>query len=128
MKNGRSLYNAEPSSWSRVAGRVALLVGVIPLLLLAFAWPASELAPRDLPLVVAGPTPAAERVAERLAEQQPGAFEVTVVADEAAARTAVLDREAYGAVVLAPEGRPPSWSPPPPRLPWRSCSPRPPRR
>lgn len=106
MKNGRSLYNAELSSWSRVAGRVALLVGVIPLLLLAFAWPASELDPRDLPLVVAGPTPAAERVAERLAEQQPGAFEVTVVADEAAARTAVLDREAYGAVVLAPEGPP----------------------
>jgi hypothetical protein len=106
MKNGRSLYNAEPSAWSRVAGRVALLVGVLPLLLLAFAWPASQLAPRDLPVVVAGPPPAAEQVSQRLAEQQPGAFDITVVADETAARTAVLGREAYGAVVLAPEGPP----------------------
>lgn len=67
------------------------------LMLIAFAWPAVNIAPRDLPLVVAGPQAAA--VAGQLAQREPGAFEITTVADESAARAAIADRDAYGAIV-----------------------------
>ena len=56
-----------------VAGQALL----IPL----FAAPAANLAPRDLPLAVAGPP----QVATQLEAQHPGAFEITQVADPAAA-------------------------------------------
>lgn len=67
------------------------------LMLLAFAWPATDIAPRDLPLAVAGPQ--AGLVQARLTDQHPGAFELTTVPDEAAARAAITDREVYGAIV-----------------------------
>src|SRR5690606_10175462 len=67
------------------------------LMLIAFAWPATNIAPRDLPLAVAGPQ--AEMVEARLAGQSPDAFELTTVPDEAAARAAIGDREVYGAIV-----------------------------
>lgn len=67
------------------------------LMLIAFAWPATNIAPRDLPLAVAGPQ--AEMVETRLAGQRPGAFELITVPDEAAARAAIGDREVYGAIV-----------------------------
>jgi hypothetical protein len=67
------------------------------LMLIAFAWPAANIAPRDLPLVVSGPQ--AGNVAERLDSHSPGAFEISTVTDESAARAALADREAYGAIV-----------------------------
>lgn len=67
------------------------------LMLIAFAWPASHTAPRDLPLAVSGPQ--AGMVVERLEQQSPGAFEPTVLPDENAAREAITDREVYGAIV-----------------------------
>ncbi|MGK8525224.1 hypothetical protein ACRS6B_28460 [Nocardia asteroides] len=67
------------------------------LMLIAFAWPAANIAPRDLPLAVTGPQ--AGMVAGKLAEHSPGAFEITTAADEDAARAAIEDREAYGAIV-----------------------------
>lgn len=67
------------------------------LMLIAFAWPATNIAPRDLPLAVAGPQ--AEMVQARLAGQNAGAFELTTVPDEAAARAAIGNREVYGAIV-----------------------------
>ncbi|WP_067471704.1 ABC transporter permease [Nocardia amamiensis] len=73
------------------------------LLLIAFAWPATNIAPRDLPLAVTGPQ--AGMVRDRLAELRPGAFEVSTPADEAAARVAIADREVYGAIVTG-DGRP----------------------
>lgn len=79
---------------------VALGVGAAllqALMLIAFAWPATNIAPRDLPLAVAGPQ--AAMVEARLTGQNPGAFELTVVPDEAAARAAIGDREVYGAIV-----------------------------
>jgi hypothetical protein len=86
-----------------------LLVAVVAVVLQAlliplFAAPAADLAPRDLPLVVAGPAPAAATVADRLAAERPGAFDVTVVADAATADQALRDRLAYGAVVLGADG------------------------
>ncbi|MCP2292740.1 hypothetical protein [Nocardia amikacinitolerans] len=67
------------------------------LMLIAFAWPAANIAPRDLPIAVAGPQAAV--VAERLAQHDPDAFEITTSADAAAARAAIEDREVYGAIV-----------------------------
>ncbi|MCM6773632.1 hypothetical protein NDR87_09140 [Nocardia sp. CDC159] len=66
-------------------------------LLIAFAWPAANLKPRDLPIVVAGPQ--AGMVEERLVQREPEAFEIATVADEAAARAAIERRDAYGAIV-----------------------------
>src|SRR3954453_15811783 len=75
-----------------VAGQALL----IPL----FAAPAANLAPRDLPLAVAGPP----QVAGRLAAQHPGAFEITQVTDPAAADTKIKDREVYGAILVTASG------------------------
>ncbi|MBB5918522.1 hypothetical protein BJY24_007434 [Nocardia transvalensis] len=76
-------------------GLVAALVQAV--MLIAFAWPAVNMKPRDLPVAVSGP--AAAVVAGKLAEHDSGAFDITTVSDEAAARTAVERREAYGAIV-----------------------------
>jgi hypothetical protein len=88
----------------RVIGVAALVVGLQVLLVALFAWPAIKTAPRDLPVVVAAPPPAAAALAQRLAAARPGAFDVTTVADETAAGTALRDREAYAAFVLRPRG------------------------
>ncbi|MFI6516317.1 hypothetical protein ACIBF1_12230 [Spirillospora sp. NPDC050679] len=87
----------------RRAAGVALAAALLQMIMiLAFAWPASRVEPRDLPLVAAGPQAAA--VAERLEQVRPGAFSVETLPDEAAARRALADREAYGAIVTTPAG------------------------
>jgi hypothetical protein len=84
---------------------VAIVAVVLQALLIPlFSAPAANLAPRDLPLVVAGPAPAAAAITDRIAAERPGAFDVTVVADAAAADRALRDRSAYGAVVLGADG------------------------
>src|SRR5215472_7315448 len=80
---------------------------VVPALLAAlaiaaFAWAAARIAPRDLPLGVAGPRAAA--VAGQLAARAPGAFAVHYYAGDAQARAAVRHRDVYGAVVTTPRG------------------------
>jgi hypothetical protein len=70
------------------------------LLVLWFAWPAARVAPRDLPIVVAGPAPAATALADRLRTGRPGAFQITTVPDASAADQALRDRTAYGAFVV----------------------------
>jgi hypothetical protein len=87
----------------RVVGAAVLVPLLVGLALAAFAWPAARLAPRDLPVGVAGPEPAAQAVRQRLA-QRPGAFAVHRYADEAAARSAIADREVYGAISVSPGG------------------------
>ncbi|KAF0845778.1 hypothetical protein [Nocardia caishijiensis] len=67
------------------------------LMLIAFAWPAVNLAPRDLPIAVAGPQ--AAQVGQQLQQRSPDAFAITTLADADAARTALADREVYGAIV-----------------------------
>jgi hypothetical protein len=83
---------------------IAVIIGVQALLMLWFAWPAQNAEPRDLPIVVAGPQQAADAFATQLRTTRPGAFEVTTVADAAAADGMLRDREAYGAFVLGPDG------------------------
>jgi hypothetical protein len=86
---------------------VLVVAGVVVLqaLLVAwFAWPSKNLAPRDLPIVVAGPAPAAAGVVDRLRTERPGAFQVGTVADSSAADAALRNRTAYAAIVLGPSG------------------------
>jgi hypothetical protein len=79
---------------------VALQALLVPL----FAGPAAGIAPRDLPIALAGPAGATAPIAVRLAAEHPGAFEVKLVADAAAADATIKDRSAYGAIVLGPGG------------------------
>ncbi|MER6120047.1 ABC transporter permease, partial [Streptomyces sp. NPDC001743] len=87
----------------RLVAVVLLVPVLVALALWAFAWPAARMAPRDLPVGVAGSAPAADRLQQRL-EQHEGAFEIHRYASEAAARTAIEDRSVYGAVVVSPKG------------------------
>ncbi|MFG3509580.1 ABC transporter permease [Streptomyces sp. NPDC047821] len=96
---------ATPASPTRRTAAVAVLVPLIAALALwAFAWPAARVAPRDLPIGVAGPPAATAQLQERLAQRGEGAFDVHRYEDEAAARAAVEDRVVYGAVVAGPRG------------------------
>jgi hypothetical protein len=84
----------------RSAAVVLLVVTVQALIVTFFAWPAIRTAPRDVPVVVAGPA----AVADRLASARPGAFEVRTVADAAAADQALRDRKAYAAFIVTAGG------------------------
>ncbi|MGY1695307.1 hypothetical protein ACI780_10365 [Geodermatophilus sp. SYSU D00814] len=79
---------------------VAAVAVLLTVVLTAFAWPAVRSAPHDLPLAVAGPPAAVGQVAGALHSAAPGAFDVRPVADEAAARGAIEEREVHGAVVV----------------------------
>jgi hypothetical protein len=90
---------APPAARAVLAVPVAVAV-LLTVVLTAFAWFAVRSAPHDLPLAVAGPAPAAAQVTAALDSASPGAFDVRTVGDEAAARTAIEEREVYGAVVV----------------------------
>ncbi|MBG6097065.1 hypothetical protein [Nocardioides luteus] len=82
------------------------LVTLLTLLITAFAWPSSEMEPRALPLAVAGPAEAVTQIETQLAATAgEDAFDVTAVADREAAVEAIEDREAYGAIVVGPQGQ-----------------------
>ncbi|ATO15094.1 hypothetical protein CO540_15685 [Micromonospora sp. WMMA2032] len=92
------------SPWTLAALLVGLTVVVQALLVPLFAAPAAHLAPRDLPVAVAGPPPATAELAARLAAARPGGFAVTRLPDAAAADRALRDREVYAAFVAGPDG------------------------
>ncbi|WP_328468315.1 hypothetical protein OHA21_51460 [Actinoplanes sp. NBC_00393] len=92
---------ASKSSWPEVAAVVGLLTVIISVLLTAFAWPAVRSSVHDVPIAVAGPAAATGQVTAALEQRMPGAFDVTLVADSAAAEAAILDREVYGAIDLS---------------------------
>ncbi|MCV2489081.1 hypothetical protein OF117_06870 [Geodermatophilus sp. YIM 151500] len=97
--------SSDPRSPARTAAALtAALVAVLAVLLTAFAWPAVRSQPRDLPVALAAPPAVADRIETGISAGRSGAFEVVRVADEAAARAAVADREVSGAVVVGPDG------------------------
>jgi hypothetical protein len=90
---------------SKGAVGLAAVVSIILALLVSwFAWPAKELEPRDLPVVVAGPPAATGLLTQQLQAARPGAFAVTVAADATAADAALRDRQAYAAFIIDPGG------------------------
>ncbi len=93
---------------TRLRGERALIAIVaVPVVLaiaiLTFAWPSANLAPRDLPIGVAGPAELTQPIEERLSEHE-GAFDVHHYPDREAAGRAIEDRDVYGAVVATPGG------------------------
>lgn len=89
---------ASPSPWSAVARAVALLTVAVSVLLTAFAWPSVRSSVHDVPIAVAGPAPAIGQIRAALHERLPGAFEITEVANTAAAEQLIRDRDVYGAI------------------------------
>src|SRR5690348_1729675 len=87
-----------------IAAVVAVIIVVQALMMLWFSLPAQEAEPRDLPVAVAGPREVADAVAQKLRAARTGAFEVTTVADAAAADRLLKDREIYGAFVVGQRG------------------------
>jgi hypothetical protein len=79
-------------------GAILVVPLVVAFALTLVAWPASNLAPRDLPVGVAGSGAVARGIETRL-EQRRGAFDVHRYRDAAQARAAILDRDVYGAFV-----------------------------
>jgi len=93
------------SGWRPVIAASAGLVTLLTLLLVAFTWPPSELEPRGLPIAVAAPAQASDAIGQQLAGAGADAFDVIAVGDRAAAVAAIEDREAYGAIVVGPDGQ-----------------------
>jgi hypothetical protein len=94
-----------PAEGRRVAGVVVGLTAALTVLLTAFAWPASQLEPRGVPLALVAPPGAGDQVAAALAgAMSPDAFEVTPLGSRDAAVAAIADREAYGAIVMSASG------------------------
>ncbi|MFE2585522.1 hypothetical protein [Streptomyces sp. NPDC059378] len=75
---------------------------VISLAVMAYAWPASRIAPRELPVGIVGTSAASQSAIEGLAHSAPGGFDFHLYPDEASARSAIEDRDVYGAFVVTP--------------------------
>lgn len=89
---------------TRPAGVALAAVGIQALMVFAFTAPAVHSAPHRVPVAVSAPAPLRGAIEQRLDRAAPGAFAVHEVADEAAARAALTDRDAYGAIVVTDQG------------------------
>ena len=94
----------EPPAAVRATAIVVALTTLIAVVALAFALPASRSAPHDVPIGVVGPPPLIAQISDQVGRAAPGAFAVTVYSDAAALREAVLDRKAYGGIVVDQQG------------------------
>lgn len=94
-----------PTPWSRIA---ALAAGVVTLLFVvaaAFAWPAANAGPRDVPVAVVAPPAVTEQIGAALEDGAgKGSLDLRPVADRTAAEEAIAEREVYGALILGPGG------------------------
>lgn len=88
--------------------QMVIISMVLPLMIVAavlvFAWPTARIAPRDLPVGIVGASPASQEVVAGLTRSEPGAFDFQLYPDEASARSAIVDREVYGAFVIGGRG------------------------
>lgn len=98
-ENERSFYEME-TLMKAVAVAIAA-VAAQALLVPLFAAPAADIAPRDLPVAVAGPAPAVEALSAKL---PPAEFHVVTAADGTAADQLIRDRAVYAAFVITPSG------------------------
>jgi hypothetical protein len=85
--------------------QLTIIALVVPLLIvlavLAFAWPAARIAPRNLPIGIVGAGQASQQAVQGLNRAEPGGFDVQRYPSQSAARSAIEDRSVYGALVLA---------------------------
>lgn len=86
---------------------LTVLVGVPALLivmLLCFLTPSLNSGAKDLPLAIAGPPQATNRITSALEAKAPGSFETTTYEQPDQARQAVKDRQAVGAIAVGANG------------------------
>lgn len=86
---------------------LTVLVGVPALLivmLLCFLTPSLNAGAKDLPLAIAGPPQATNRITSALEAKAPGSFETTAYEQPDQARQAVKDRRAVGAIAVGANG------------------------
>ena len=83
--------------------RLSMMAAVtFALVLAAFAWPGSRVAPRHVSVALVADGVVADRAEAALARSAPGAFRVDRVSSPAEAMERIRAREAYGAVILEP--------------------------
>src|SRR5580698_9702874 len=83
--------------WRQLTIIAVLLPLLIVLAVLAFAWPAARIAPRDLPVGIVGTSLASQRAVADLTHSEPGGLDFLLYASQAAARSAIEKRDVYGA-------------------------------
>jgi hypothetical protein len=88
--------------WRRLIVVSVVLPLIAVLVVLAFAWPAARIGPRDLPVGVVGASPAARQAVVGLTRSEPGGFSIRRYAGQASARSAIEHRDIYGAFVISP--------------------------
>ena len=94
-----------PEEPVRALAMVLGLTAGLSLILALFVGIAINSGPNGVRLAVAGPAPAVQQITAALTQAGgPDAFDVTVVGDEAAARAALAERTADGAIVIGPNG------------------------
>ena len=81
---------------------IVVLPMIMMLAVLSYSWPAGRIAPRAVPIGVVATSPAGAQVALALQQKDPGAFDVTLYGSDAAARSAIGNREVYGALEVTP--------------------------
>jgi hypothetical protein len=77
---------------------------VITLAVMAFAWPAGRISPRDVPVGIVGTGPASQHAVEGLTRAKPGAFDFHLYPDQQDARSAIKSRDVYGAFAISGHG------------------------
>src|SRR4051794_4763179 len=90
--------------WRQLVTIAVILPLAVIAAVLAFAWPAGHIAPRDVPVGVVGASSGAQQVVDELDRDYAGAFDLRLYPSEDAARTAIEDRDVYGAFVVAGDG------------------------
>jgi hypothetical protein len=94
----------ETPAAARAAAVVVALTTLIAIVAIAFALPASRSAPHDVPIGVAGPPALTTQITDQVGRAVPGAFAVTVYSEAAGLREAILNRDAYGGIVVDQQG------------------------
>jgi hypothetical protein len=89
--------------WRQLLIVSILLPLLIVLAVLAFAWPAARIEPRDVPVGVVGSTQGSQQLIEQLSSAEPGGFDFHLYADQATARSAIENRDVYGAFIVTPQ-------------------------
>ena len=95
---------AKHPPWRQLIIISTVLPMMIVLGVLAFAWPVARLAPRDLPVGIVGTSRATEAAVAGLTSREPGGFDFYLYPDEASARSAIGDRDIYGAFDIGARG------------------------
>jgi hypothetical protein len=91
--------SAAPVTRAAAAAVAAIVIQFV--MVTAYAWPAARLAPRHLPVAVAGPAGPAAAAARAISRAHPGAFDIIRAASPAGARREITSRRAYGAIIAA---------------------------